>query len=109
MAIHGTIKARQWIERQRCTTAVEKGNARVAGTDAAPPEWQQVGDMLGKQQSGVPVACISGGVVNHRQPAQVAVASGHFIALTHWLQAGTEQHVGGLNRTLAQLLLVGAA
>ncbi|MNV35819.1 hypothetical protein D3C71_1272800 [compost metagenome] len=108
MAIHGTVEARQWIERQGRTTTVEKSNTGIAGSDAAPPQGQQVGDMLGKQQSGVPVARVSSRVVDHGQPAQVAVARRDFITLAHRLQARAEQYVGGLDRALAQLLFIDA-
>ncbi|MNC58327.1 hypothetical protein D3C75_1080490 [compost metagenome] len=65
--------------------------------------------MLGKQQSGVPVPRVSSRVVDHRQPAQVAVARRDFVAFTHRLQASAEQHVGGLGQALTQLLFIGTA
>ncbi len=78
----------------------------MAGTGAAAPDWNQVRQVLGEHQAGVPVARVAGRVVSHRQPTQVAVAGGDLIAFTYRLQPRAQQRVGQADRALVQLLFI---
>ncbi|MNZ98216.1 hypothetical protein D3C78_1174930 [compost metagenome] len=78
----------------------------MAGARAAAPHRNQIRQVLGEHQAGVPVARVAGRVVRHRQPAQVAVAGGDLVAFTYWLQPRTQQRAGQADRALVQLLFI---
>ncbi|MNL31141.1 hypothetical protein D3C87_1529130 [compost metagenome] len=78
----------------------------MAGARAAAPHRNQIRQVLGEHQAGVPVARVAGRVVRHWQPAQVAVAGGDLVAFTYWLQPCTQQRVGQADGALVQLLFI---
>ena len=109
MRIHLPIEAVQRIEGDGAAAAIEEGDARMAGSLTAPPDWGQIGRVLCKHQLGIPLPFVLAGVVDARKPAQVAVERSNFVFLTHGLQARIEQDIAELEAAHIEIGQVAAA